>query len=46
MKILAATGIDLLTDADLLKRVRAAFKKDTKGKPYISPLKGRPKRKK
>ena len=35
-KVLAATGIDLLTEPDLLKAVRDEFDKRTAGKPYKS----------
>ncbi len=35
-KVLAATGLDLMTDAKLLKAVQDEFKKRTAGKPYKS----------
>jgi aminobenzoyl-glutamate utilization protein B len=35
-KVLAATGLDLLTEADLLKAIREEFDKRTAGKPYKS----------
>ncbi|MHC4178981.1 MAG: hypothetical protein ACYSWU_15820 [Planctomycetota bacterium] len=34
--VLAATGLDLLTEPDLLKAVRDEFDKRTAGKPYKS----------
>jgi aminobenzoyl-glutamate utilization protein B len=37
-RVLAATGIDILTDADLRQAARADFERRTMGKPYISPL--------
>ncbi|SRR6266851_3645742 len=36
--VLAATGVDILTDADLRQAARADFERRTNGKPYISPL--------
>lgn len=36
--MLAATGLDILTDADLRQAARADFERRTEGKPYISPL--------
>lgn len=35
-KVLAATGLDLLTDADLLTKITDEFKKRTEGTPYKS----------
>jgi aminobenzoyl-glutamate utilization protein B len=37
-KVLAASGIDLLTDPTTVAAVRADFAAQTKGKPYVSPL--------
>jgi aminobenzoyl-glutamate utilization protein B len=37
-KVLAASAIDLLKDPALVKAVRDDFQKETKGKPYVSPL--------
>jgi len=37
-RVLAATGVDILTDADLRQAARADFERRTKGKPYVSPL--------
>ncbi len=37
-KILALTGIDLLTDAELLKQAKADFDKRTEGFTYKSPI--------
>ncbi len=37
-KIIAATGVDLLTDAGLRRSAMEFFKKATKGKPYQSPI--------
>lgn len=37
-KVLTLTGIDLLTDAKLLKAAKADFMKTTQGKTYQSPL--------
>jgi aminobenzoyl-glutamate utilization protein B len=37
-KILALTGIDLLTDAELLKQTKADFDKRTEGFTYKSPI--------
>jgi aminobenzoyl-glutamate utilization protein B len=50
-KVIAATGVDLLTDPALVKESRAFFLKATGGKPYRSPLaangeSGAPKRRK
>ena len=37
-RVLAATGIDILTDATLRQLARADFERRTNGKPYVSPL--------
>lgn len=37
-RVLAATGIDILTDADLRQAARDDFERRTNGKPYVSPL--------
>jgi aminobenzoyl-glutamate utilization protein B len=37
-RVLAATGIDILNDADLRQAARADFDRRTTGKPYVSPL--------
>jgi aminobenzoyl-glutamate utilization protein B len=37
-KLVATTGIDLLTDADLIQEARAFFLKATGGKVYASPV--------
>lgn len=37
-KVLASTGIDILTDEALRKAARADFEQRVNGKPYISPL--------
>ncbi|UCG86097.1 MAG: amidohydrolase [Gemmatimonadota bacterium] len=37
-KVLALTGVDMLTDASLLERARAFFAEVTEGKPYVSPV--------
>jgi aminobenzoyl-glutamate utilization protein B len=37
-KVLAATGVDLLTDPGAVAAAKAEFKAATKGKPYVSPL--------
>ena len=37
-KVLALTGIDLFTDAELLKQVKADFAKRTEGFTYKSPI--------
>lgn len=37
-KVIAATGADLFTNMDLLKKAKQFFEKATTGKPYISPL--------
>ena len=35
-KVLAGSILDLLTDSDLLGRVKAQFREDTKGTEYVS----------
>jgi aminobenzoyl-glutamate utilization protein B len=37
-KVIALTGVDLLTQPDLVTRARADFVKKTAGKPYQSPI--------
>jgi aminobenzoyl-glutamate utilization protein B len=37
-RVLAATGLDILTDAELRKAARADFEQRTREKPYVSPL--------
>ena len=37
-RVLAATGVDILTDADLRQAARADFERRTNGKPYAPPL--------
>jgi len=37
-RVLAASGVDILTDADLRQAARADFERRTNGKPYVSPL--------
>lgn len=37
-KVIAATGVDLLTNPTLVKEARAFFLKATDGKPYQSPI--------
>ena len=37
-RVLAATGVDILTDANLRQAARADFERRTSGKPYVSPL--------
>ena len=37
-KVLAATGVDLLTDPALLASAQAFLKKKTEGRPYRSPI--------
>ena len=38
-KVLALTGWDLLTDAELLRRVRNEHEKSTEKRPYVCPMK-------
>jgi aminobenzoyl-glutamate utilization protein B len=37
-RVLAWTGIDILTDAELRQAARADFERRVSGQPYISPL--------
>jgi aminobenzoyl-glutamate utilization protein B len=37
-RVLALTGVDLLTDPDLMARAKADFRTRTGGKPYVSPI--------
>lgn len=37
-RVLAATGVDILTDADLRQAARADFERRTDNQPYVSPL--------
>lgn len=37
-KVIAATGVDILTNADLRRRARAFFDDATGGRPYESPI--------
>ena len=37
-KVLAASAVDLLGDASLVSAAREDFQKETKGKPYVSPI--------
>jgi aminobenzoyl-glutamate utilization protein B len=37
-KVLALTGIDVMTNPDLLARAQAYFQEKTGGKPYVSPV--------
>lgn len=37
-KVLAAAGVDLLADPKLVKAAKEEFARQTKGKPYVSPL--------
>jgi aminobenzoyl-glutamate utilization protein B len=37
-RVLAATGVDILSDGDLRQAARADFERRTHGKPYVSPL--------
>jgi len=37
-RVLTATGVDILTDADLRQAARADFERRTNGEPYVSPL--------
>jgi aminobenzoyl-glutamate utilization protein B len=37
-RVLTATGLDILTDAELRQAARADFERRTQGKPYVSPL--------
>lgn len=37
-RVLAATGVDILSDGDLRQAARTDFERRTQGKPYVSPL--------
>lgn len=37
-RVLVATGVDILADADLRQAARADFERRTRDKPYVSPL--------
>jgi aminobenzoyl-glutamate utilization protein B len=37
-KVMAAAGVDVLTDPDLVRAMRAEFKEKSKGFPYVSPV--------
>jgi aminobenzoyl-glutamate utilization protein B len=37
-RVLAATGVDILSDVDLRQAARADFERRMHGKPYVSPL--------
>ena len=37
-KVIALTGIDMLTDRSLMERARAFFQEKTGGEPYRSPI--------
>ena len=37
-KVMAAAGVDLLADPSLVKAAKEDFARQTKGKPYVSPL--------
>lgn len=37
-KVIAASGLDLLTKPQVIKKAKEFFKVSTKGKPYVSPL--------
>jgi aminobenzoyl-glutamate utilization protein B len=37
-KVLAASAVDLLSDSALVQAARDDFQKETRGKPYVSPL--------
>lgn len=37
-RVLARTGLDILTDAELRQAARADFERRVSGKPYVSPL--------
>jgi aminobenzoyl-glutamate utilization protein B len=36
--VIALTGLDLLTQPDLLRRAKAEFQAGTGGRPYQSPI--------
>jgi len=37
-KVMAVTGLDILTDSELRQAAKADFERRTAGKPYVSPL--------
>ena len=37
-KVLAMSGIEIMTDEELRERARADFERRTRGRPYVSPL--------
>jgi aminobenzoyl-glutamate utilization protein B len=37
-RVLAWTGIDIMTDAELRQAARADFERRTRERPYVSPL--------
>ncbi|MBO0790535.1 MAG: peptidase dimerization domain-containing protein, partial [Ktedonobacteraceae bacterium] len=37
-RVLAASGVEIMTDAELRQAARADFERRTSGKPYVSPL--------
>ena len=37
-RVLAGTGIDIMTDAELRQAARADFERRVRGRPYVSPL--------
>jgi aminobenzoyl-glutamate utilization protein B len=37
-KIMAATGVELYSNPEHLVKIRKEFEKETKGKPYVSPI--------
>jgi aminobenzoyl-glutamate utilization protein B len=37
-RVLAASAVDLLADPALVRAAREDFQKETKGRPYVSPL--------
>jgi aminobenzoyl-glutamate utilization protein B len=37
-RVIALTGVDMLTDADLLRRAKSVFAEMTGGKPYEPPI--------
>jgi aminobenzoyl-glutamate utilization protein B len=36
--VIAATGVDILTDPTLVKEAKAFFREASEGKPYQSPV--------
>ena len=37
-KVMAAAGVDVLTDPELVPAIHGEFKEKSKGFPYVSPL--------